>query len=156
MADVKNVFISHIHEDDDRLQSLKDLLADAGMSVRDSSIRSENPNNANDDAYIKTGILGPAIDNASVVVVLMSPDTKQSEWVNWETEYGQQHDKRIVGVWDHGAAECDVPDAVAQYADAVVGWNAQRIVDAINGKINDWESSDGTSRQPVSIARHNC
>jgi hypothetical protein len=156
MADIRNVFISHIHEDDDRLKPLKDLLARAGMTVRDSSIRSENPNNAHNEDYIKQEILGPAIDWASVVVVLISPRTKDSEYVSWEVEYGHQHDKRLVGVWDHGSAESDVPDALAQYADAVVGWNAERIADAINGKINDWTTSDGTTRQPVEIARHNC
>lgn len=156
MTDVRNVFISHIHEDDDRLQPLKDLLSRAGVTARDSSIRSDNPNNARNEDYIKHGILAPAIDWASVVVVLISPQTKDSDWVNWEIEYGQRQDKRIVGVWDHGSAESDVPNALAEYADAVVGWNAERIADAINGKINDWTSSDGTTREPAQIPRHNC
>ena len=33
------VFISHVHEDDDLLPKLKDLIARAGMHVRDSSIK---------------------------------------------------------------------------------------------------------------------
>lgn len=156
MDEIKNVFISHIHEDDDRLQPLKDLLSRAGVTVRDSSIRSENPNDARDEAYIKSEILAPAIDWASVVLILISPETQSSDWVNWEAEYGHTHDKRLIGVWDHGASECDVPEALTQFADAVVGWNADRIADAINGKINDWETSDGKERQPVAIARFNC
>ncbi len=35
---VKNVFISHVHEDDEGLGALKDLLSKHGMSIRDGSI----------------------------------------------------------------------------------------------------------------------
>ena len=35
MADTKNVFISHVHKDDNGLQKLKDSLAPKGMDVRD-------------------------------------------------------------------------------------------------------------------------
>ena len=50
MADeTKNVFISHVHEDDAGLGKLKDLLKSKGMTIRDYSIRSDNPNNANPD-----------------------------------------------------------------------------------------------------------
>jgi hypothetical protein len=42
----KNVFISHVHEDDAGLGKVKDLLAKHGMNIRDSSINSSNPNNA--------------------------------------------------------------------------------------------------------------
>jgi MTH538 TIR-like domain (DUF1863) len=45
--DIKNVFISHIHEDDDGLAKLKELVAKSGLTVRDASINSTNPNNAN-------------------------------------------------------------------------------------------------------------
>jgi hypothetical protein len=36
-----HVFISHVHEDDHRLGPLKNLLANAGMEVRDGSINSD-------------------------------------------------------------------------------------------------------------------
>src|SRR3546814_14264841 len=57
MADLKNVFISHVHEDDAGLQKLKDLLASKGMDVRDSSVHKGKFNDAKDHDYIKTGIL---------------------------------------------------------------------------------------------------
>ncbi|MEZ5829238.1 MAG: TIR domain-containing protein [Hyphomicrobiales bacterium] len=46
------------------------------------------------------------------MVVLVSPNTHKSEWVDWEIEYA--HTKcsgtRIVGVkWTHGAQGCDLP-----------------------------------------------
>ena len=36
--ETKNVFISHVHEDDDGLKDLKDILSDNGVDVRDSSL----------------------------------------------------------------------------------------------------------------------
>ncbi len=87
--------------------------------------------------------------------MLISPGTKESEWVDWEIEYAQSLGKRIVGVWAQGAAECDVPEALERYADAVVGWQADRIRDAIAGNLNNWESSAGkvVDRQ---IPRYRC
>lgn len=39
MADeIKNVFISHVHEDHAGLSKLKDLIAKGGLTVRDSSM----------------------------------------------------------------------------------------------------------------------
>lgn len=151
-----NIFIPHIHEDDEHIEPMKALLKERGFDVRDSSIDSSNPNNATDPDYIKQNILAPAIDWASVVVVLISPATCDSEWVNWEIEYAHEDDKRIVGVWTHGAAECDIPEALENYADAVVGWQADRIQGAICGDINDWEQSDGAKRPVRDITRYGC
>ena len=41
MADMRNVFISHVHEDDALLSDLKSLISRAGMDVRDASITGE-------------------------------------------------------------------------------------------------------------------
>ena len=37
--DTRNIFISHIHEDDEGLGRLKTLLRDHGMTIRDYSIK---------------------------------------------------------------------------------------------------------------------
>lgn len=157
MADgIRNVFISHIHEDDGDLAALKDLLAKHGCNVRDSSIDSSKPNEAKDEDYIKSGILGPRIEWAGTIVVLVSPGTHESEWVNWEIERASQLEKRIVGVWAHGAKDSDLPTNLDLYADAVVGWNGESIVDAIDGKANEWISSNGQPRVPRPIKRYSC
>jgi MTH538 TIR-like domain (DUF1863) len=59
--EIKNVFISHVHEDDAGLNKLKDLIAKGGLTVRDSSINKTNPNDAKDPDYIRTQILAPQI-----------------------------------------------------------------------------------------------
>lgn len=154
--ETKNVFISHIHEDDEGLGKLKGLLKDNGMAVRDYSITAGNPNKAHSEDYIKSEILAPRIQQSSTLVVYISPETRESDWVNWEIEYAQKQDKRIVGVWEYGEKDCEVPDALDKYADAIVGWTGNSIIDAINGQINGWEGSDGTPGASRNIDRHGC
>ena len=117
--DEKNVFISHVHADDSGVGNLKDLLTQHGLEARNYSITSDKFNQAKDEHYIKTEILGPRIRQCSVLIVYISPETKRSEYVNWEIEYAHKEGKRIVGVWAHGDSQCDVPDALDKYADAV-------------------------------------
>jgi hypothetical protein len=155
-GDIKNVFISHIHEDDEGLGKLKELMKKNGMVIRDYSINSDNPNNARSEEYIKSQILAPRIDQSSVLVVYITPDCKDSDYVAWEIEYAAQHDKRIVGVWALGEAGCDVPTELDDYCDAIVGWNGDRIVDAINGEFDGYEAPDGSSGSKRSIKRHPC
>ncbi len=153
----KNVFISHIHEDDEGLRKLKDLLAKNGMQIRDASIDSSSPNNAKSPEYIKSQILAPQIQWAGTLIVYISPKTKDSEWVNWEIEYALGQGKRIVGVWAHGASDSDLPEALKNYANAViVGWHSESIVNAINGTNEDWEKPDGSPTSPMKIKRHPC
>ena len=107
--EVRNVFMSHIHEDDDALPQLKGLVSKNGLVVRDGSINADKPNRARSDDYIKSGILAPRIQWASVLVTLVSPETRTSAWVDWEIEYAHKLGKRIVGVWMRGARDADLP-----------------------------------------------
>lgn len=156
MGDTKRIFVSHIHEDDEHVTGMRELLTSRGKEMLVSAVDSTNPNNAKNEAYIKSDILGPKIDWCGVLVVLISPGTKDSTWVNWEIEYAQREEKRIVGVWTPGASECDVPEALAEYADAVVGWQANRIDGAIDGTINNWTGSDGKLRDRQQIRQYGC
>lgn len=152
----RNIFISHVHEDDHRLGPLKELLNAAGMDVRDGSINSDKPNDATNEHYIKSKILTPRIEWASVFVVLISPETRDSKWVQWEIECAERLGKRIVGVWDHAEAQCDIPEALDRLADAVVGWRGERVRDAIEGKINNHERPDGSLDAERATRRYSC
>jgi hypothetical protein len=154
--ETRNVFISHVHEDDEGLGKLKELLGNKGFNIRDGSINAEKPNDASNPDYIKSEILAPRIRWAGTMIVYISPQTRNSPWVDWEIEYAHKAEKRIVGVWAHGAAECDVPDALDKYADAVVGWNSDRIIDAVTGQINDWRTPSGELRSDRPIKRYSC
>jgi hypothetical protein len=155
MTETHNVFISHRHEDDHLVSQLKDLLAGRNVVIRDSSITTDNPNDATNEAYIKSEILAPNINWAGKVVVLITPDTKDHPWVNWEVDYAEKQGKEIVGVWAPGAEGCDVPEALEQHADAIVSWNPDHIVDALNGN-HPWEQPDGSPRALQPLNRVGC
>ena len=155
MTDSANVFVSHIHEDDDHIANMKSLLSDRGFDVRDSSINASRPNDASNPDYIKQKILAPRIDWPGTMVVLVSPETKDSEYVRWEIEYAASHDKRIVAVFTRGSADCDLPEGLEDYADAIVAWNGDAILDAVRGE-DVWQDSTGAQRARRDIARHNC
>lgn len=152
---VKNVFISHIHEDDAGLRDLKNIAQENGLDVRDSSITSDKPNNAKSPDYIKQ-MLADQINWASTLVVYVTPDTKDSEWVNWEIEYAAKAGKRIVGVWEQGSNGCEVPAALADYGDAMVGWHGESIVDAITGESKTWYDPQGNVKDYRAIKRFKC
>lgn len=152
----KNVFISHVHKDDAGLNDLKNLLKGKGLEVRDSSITADKPNNAKSPGYIKSEILAPRIKWAGCMIVYISQETKTSKWVEWEIERAHKLGKTIVGVWERGASGCELPDGLDAYADAVVGWNADKIIEAINGADVGFENQDGTQAPPRMIRRHPC
>jgi hypothetical protein len=156
MADIANVFVSHVHEDDAGLNKLKDLLKTKGLHIRDASIHKGKENAAESPDYIKSQILAPQINWAGVFVVYVTPKTRDSAWVNWEIEYAQKQGKRIVGVWGHGDNNCELPEALKDYADAVVGWHGDSIVDAITGVSSNWENPDGSQCAPRAIKRYSC
>lgn len=142
MTDQRNIFISHTHSDDEDVNSLKSLLSRHGMEVRNGSITSEKFNQAKNEQYIKNEILRPRIRWASTLVVVVSEQTKDSDYVNWEIEVAAEMGKRIVAVWEHGASGVELPRAAQDYADATVGWDGDRIIDAIEGE-DAAEAPDG-------------
>jgi antiphage defense system Thoeris ThsB-like protein len=159
MADKRNIFISHVHEDNALLPKLKELIGNAGMDVRDGSINSDKPNEAQSEDYIRNEILAPRIDWSSTLVVLITNDTAQSWWVNWEIDYAVKQGKNVVGVFAQGSTDADVPEELQKCGDAaIVGWQGDRIVDAINGKIREWDDPQtGKPRSPEwNIKRYSC
>lgn len=150
-----NVFISHRHEDDALVGQLKDLLRRNGAEVRDSSVTTATPNRAKAESYIKA-ILADRIQWAGKVVVIISPETKKSEWVGWEIAHANRFpDKRVIGVWAPGATGVDMPAELDEFADAVVPWDGNAIVAALEGADN-WQGPDGTEVPPRNIKRLSC
>ena len=156
MSKKKNIFISHVSEDDALVQDLKRLLRRNGYEVRDSSIDSTKPNQAKNPDYIKGEILAPRIKWAGTMVVLISHDTNKSQWVEWEIERAVKTGRRLVGVWTQGAQDADAPKGLDIYADAIVGWQAERVMGAILGDINTSCNADGSERPPRDIPRYKC
>lgn len=151
--EVINVFVSHFHEDEERISKMKVLLGD-DYSIRNYSVTSDKYNNAKSEDYIKS-MLRPLINQASVLICLIGPNTHDSKWVNWEIEQALKQGKRIIGVYTWGAKDSDIPPALEDSADAMVGWNHDTILDAINGD-NIFTNADGSARPFVGGTRVTC
>ena len=156
MSKTLNLFVSHKGEDESKIDAFKNLMAKKGYDFRDSSIRESEPNKAHSKEYIKNGILKPAMDWAGTVVVLIGKDTHESDWVDWEINYATQHNKRIVGVYLPGEGNSILPDALKDFGDACVSWNADKIDEAIRNNKSIWEDENGNIISPNKTNRGTC
>ena len=151
----RHVFISHHHADDRQVDGLTSLLRRNGHEIRNSSIRAKPANQRRldegrvSDRTIKR-LLRMKMSWASTVVVLIGKKTHTRPWVDWEIGKAKELGKRIVGVFEHGGSENDIPPAFKQYGDALVAWNSSKIVDAIEGRCDPFERPDGREREPTS------
>ena len=153
----RHVFISHHHADDGEVTKLTSLLAKSGHDVRNSSIRAKPANQRRlDQGLVKDEtirrLLRMKITWAGTVVVLIGKDTHSRPWVNWEIEQANKQGKRIVGVYVQGGMEVAKPPALEKYASAIVGWNSDSIMAAIDGTDNPFQNPDGSSRTPAHAA----
>jgi hypothetical protein len=150
----RHVFVSHHHADDEGVTKMTRLLSGKGYDIRNSSIRAK-PANAerlrkglvSDDTIRR--LLRMKISWAGTVVVLIGKNTHERPWVNWEIEQANKQGKNIVGVYEHGGTENEVPEALKNYASSIVGWNAESILAAIDGTNYAFENPDGTPKSPM-------
>ena len=119
--ETKKVYVcSDLNLDDDPgLSKLVELLEENDFQVLSLSNRSENPNNVLPEEDIETEEVGQIIEQCSIVVVYISPETKDSVAVDGEIEYAHRNSKRIVGVWEYEGSGCELPAALDAYSDAV-------------------------------------
>ncbi len=150
----RHVFISHHHADDAEVTNLTNLLNRSGHDVRNSSIRAKPANQRRleqglvSDEVIRR-LLRMKISWAGTVVVLIGKETHERKWVNWEIEQANKQGKRIVGVFVRGGTDVDIPPAFEKYGSALVAWNSESIMDAIDGSDNPFQEPDGSSRPPT-------
>ena len=124
----RHIFISHHHADDSEVDNLTSLLLRGGYDIRNSSIRAKPANQRRleqgmvSDETIRR-LLRMKISWAGTAVVLIGKETHSRPWVDWEIRQANQQNKRIVGVYVRGGTEADKPEALEEYASAIVGWN---------------------------------
>jgi antiphage defense system Thoeris ThsB-like protein len=158
----KHVFISHHHKDDESVTSVTRLLASRHYELRNSSIRAKLANQRRLDQGIVRDevirrLLRRKISWASTVVVLIGKDTHSRSWVNWEIDEANRQGKRIVGVFVRGGTDAHIPPSLEKYASAIVAWNTESIMNAIEAGENIFQEPDG-SASPVNTgaARSQC
>lgn len=153
----RHLFISHHHRDDAMVDKFTRLLGSKGWDVRNSSIRAKPANQERiDKGMVKDStikrLLQMKISWASTVVVLIGQQTHKRPWVNWEIDQANAQGKRIVGVFEQGGKDTDIPESLEKYASAIVGWNADSIQKAVDGGENTFENTDGSTRSSVNAA----
>jgi len=148
----RHIFISHHHADDAEVTNLTSLLSRSGHDVRNSSIRAKPANQRRlEQGLVKDEtirrLLRMKISWAGSIVVLIGKETHSRKWVNWEIEQANKQGKRIVGVFVRGGTDADIPEAFEKYGSALVAWNSEGIMAAIDGTENQFQNPDGSSRQ---------
>ena len=149
MSIKKNVFISHHHKDDDLVDKMTRLLSKNGCEIRNSSIRAKPANQERlDKGLIKDStierLLRMKMSWAGTVIVLVGKETHTRPWVNWEIKEAQRQGKNIVGVYEYGLKEkVDLPEALKAYGTSQVSWQAESIINAINGSPS-FQNPDGS------------
>jgi len=88
---------------------------------------------------------------ASTVIVLIGNDTAKRPWVDWEIQKAHELGKQIIGVYERGGTQNDIPDGLESYASAIVNWNTDSIISAIEGE-NTFQTPTGEQREPVHAA----
>lgn len=156
MSKTINLFVSHSGKDEKKIDALKKLMEKKGYDFRDSSIRESEPNRAHNEEYIKNEILKPAINWAGTMVVLVGRDTHNREWVDWEIEYAIKKGKKIIGVYLPGETEAVLPPALIKFGYSCVGWNADKIDNAIKNTDAIWEDENGNCIVPNTLNRGTC
>lgn len=161
MSKRKHVFISHHHADDASVTQMTNMLARRGYEIRNSSIRAKPANQRRLDKKLVSDrtierLLRMKMAWAKTVIVLIGKKTHTREWVTWEIEKANSLGKRIIGVFEHGGTDLRVPDALEDCANAIVNWNANSIMAAVEGKNNVFEQAGGGIREPVhaSVTSH--
>lgn len=152
--EIINVFVSHYHEDEENIKKFKDLLSD-NYYIKNYSVTSDKYNDAHNEEYIKYQYLRPLINQSSTLICLIGPETHDSTWVDWEIKEAERLNKKIIGVYIEGAKDSDIPPALEEYADAIVGWNANNIEKALNGE-SVFVNANGSPRSYVTTGRVVC
>ena len=102
---MKHIFISYSHVDSTVMKRVRADLIQADLDIwTDEGIEPGTPSWK--DSIEK------AIKEASCVIALMSPDAKESEWVNREIDYAQMHKIRVFPVLVSGEDTDAVPFAL--------------------------------------------
>ena len=132
-----DLFLTHAwryHEDWTRISDMLDGLA--GISWRNFSVPwhdpAMDPNSSVGGKFIRD-VLETQIIPVHGVILLSGVYAVNSarRWVELEIEMARKLNKPVIGV---PAIECnEVPESVRSFCDACVGWDAQAVIDALDG-----------------------
>ena len=95
------------------------------------------------------------IDSHYAVPVVNAPKAELKQVHLSPFEQAVKQGKRVIGFYLWGAKDSDIPPALEDGADAMVGWNHDSIIKAINGN-NIFTNADGSIRPDIDAPRVTC
>lgn len=100
----RNIFLSYSHNDSEIALDFYDKLKKHGLTVwmdkKDMSLGTS-----------WTSAIENAIDNASVIVFLITPNAKDSQWIKEEVKLARSKGKAILPVYLEG----DIPESLTEH-----------------------------------------
>lgn len=112
MDDKHHIFLSYSRKDGEIMQRVKDTFQSESFKVwTDEGIEPGTP--------LWTDEIEKAIENSECVVVMLTPDAKNSIWVKRELEYAGMQKKQVFPLLARGDESSSIPFALsgAQYVD---------------------------------------
>jgi hypothetical protein len=155
-SEVNSVFICHGSSDKKGLGELVALIEAAGISVVLHQVESSSTLGKQAIADLKSKIYQAKIANTLAIVIYIDASIFDNDLVDWAIRQAAKLNKRVVGIWARTVDRCDRPQAINDYADAVLGWNGTSPVDGVLGKFDGCECPDGNVCEKQRIKRHDC
>jgi hypothetical protein len=94
------------------------------------------------------------VEGADVLVILICPETENSEAVDRVIAFAKKLGKRVVGVWASDAQPDKLPRFLHRHGSGTVGLNPDRIAAAVCGGQPLWDSPGGGPRRKPPTPRH--
>ena len=123
----RHVFLSFAAEDLATVNALRAQAAnsEADLDFDDWSVRV--PFDSENADYMR-GKIRERIQRSSAVLVLVTPDSSTSKWVDWEINEGLRQGKQVFAVYSGDTAPSVLPKAVRENRLPVVRWTHDGIM----------------------------
>lgn len=145
---MNNIFISHYHADDDKVQSIKSRLIEKGYDVRNFSVDStKHKDGRKPSKEVIERYLRIRVKASSTFICIIGPETHTRSWVDFEIKEAIKQGKKIIGIYTHGNKDAvDIPEPLKKYGASVIGWNSiDKLGDIIEGNERVFDNFDGSS-----------
>lgn len=143
---MNNIFISHYHADDDKVQKIKSRLTERGYNVRNFSVDStKHKDGRTPSKEVIERYLRIRVKASSTFICVIGPKTHTRPWVDFEIKEAIRQGKKVIGIYTHGNKDTvDIPEALKQYGASVIGWNSiDKLGDIIEGNESIFDNPGG-------------
>ena len=76
-------------------------------------------------------------------------------WVNWEIKEAHNQGKQIIGIYDWGCQDAELPEAYKRYGGSPIGWSSiDKLAGMLEGNVPVPEAPNGTPSGPIFNIKH--